>query len=199
MKRWWYVLIGPLTLGIVAWAAFLYMGIKGRQRLWLTFAAAYFAAAVGGAILMEIEGEDATFSGFVWIVLAVGSFVHTLALRPAFEERMELLEDPSLDVAEDRAERQQHAREIAASDPRRARQLGIGRPDREHAFHAGLVDVNGAPPGVIAEVAGVSRETAEMIVAGRPYSSVEDLDLVVNLPREQLAKLRDVAVFLPAD
>lgn len=199
MKRWWYVLLGPLTLGIVAWASFLYLGIRARKPQWLGLAAAYFAAAVGAAVLMEIEGEDATFSGFIWIVLAVGSFVHTLALRGEFEERMQLLEDPALDAAEDRLERQAHARELAASDPERARKLGVGRPDRKNAFHAGLVDLNSAPAAVIADVAGISRNAADVIVAGRPYSSVEDMDLVVNLPAAELAKLRDVAVFLPVD
>lgn len=191
------MLLGPLTIGTVAWASFLYLGVRGRRRLWVAFAGLYFAAALAGAVIMEIEGEDATFSGFIWIALAVGSFVHTLALRPAFEERLELLDDPSLDAAEDREARRDHARELARTDPARARRLGIGRPDLANAFHAGLVDVNSAPAAAIAEAGGVSLEAAEVVVAGRPYSSLEDMDLVVNLPREQLARLRDVAVFLP--
>ena len=198
MRRWWYVLIGPLTIGIVAWAGFLYLGIRGRKRSWLALAGLYFAGAVVGAVWSELEGPDQSNSGFVWICLAAASFVHTLALRREFEERLDLLDDPELDAAEDRAARQEHAREIARDDPDRARKLGIGRPDRPKAFHAGLIDVNAVPAEWVARVAGLPRETAEMVVAGRPYSSLEDLDLVVNLPAEQLTQLRHVAVFLPA-
>lgn len=197
MRRWWYVLVGPLTLGILAWTAFLYLGIRARKRTWLGYAAIYLAVAIAGAALAQSEGDDASGSGFIWIGLMGASFMHALALRKPFERRMRTLEDPALEAAETRAERRELARAMAADDPKRARELGIGRPDLERSFHAGLVDVNSAPTGVIAEVAGLPRESAETIAAGRPYSSIEDLDLLVNLPREQVSRLRDVAVFIP--
>ena len=202
MKRWWYVLIGPLTLGTLAWTAFLYLGTRARQRSWLLIAGVYLVIAVANGVLTSVaenDTDESSMAGFVWIALAGASLAHTLALRGRFEERLEMLEDPALDAAEDRAERQAHARTIVAEDPRRARKLGIGRPDLQQSFHAGLVDVNNAPPRVIAEVARLPADVVDLIVTGRPYSSVEDLDLVVNLPREQLGKLRDVAVFLPVD
>jgi hypothetical protein len=198
VKRWWYVLIGPLTLGILAWVAFLFMGVRGRKPLWLAYAGIYLAVAVAGAVLTELEGEDASFSGFIWIALMGASLAHTLALRGAFEERMEMLDDPALDAAEDAADRREHAREIVASDPARARELGIGRPDLPQSFHAGVIDVNGAPPEWIARVGGLSSEVVDLIAAGRPYSSLEDMDLVVNLPPRDLERLRDVAVFIPS-
>ena len=197
MRRWWYVLIGPLTLGMLAWVAFLFLGIRARKPLWLAFAAIYLAITIATGILVEIESEDENLSGSIIIALMGGSGAHALALRRPYEERMELLEDPEIDAAEDRVERQDLAREIARDDPGRARRMGIGRPDRDRAFHGGLVDVNGAPAEWIARVAGIPRESADLITAGRPYTSVEDMDLVVNLPPDQLAKLRDVAVFLP--
>lgn len=202
MKRWWYVLIGPLTLGTLAWTAFLYLGTRAQKRSWLAISGIYLAIAVANGVLTSIaenETDESSIAGFVWIALAGASLAHTLALRGRFEERLEMLEDPVLDAAEDRAERQAHAREMVAEDPGRARKLGIGRPDLEQSFHAGLVDVNSAPTEVIAQVAGITQDAALVVAFARPYSSFEDMDLVVNLPPEQLGKLREVAVFLPVD
>ena len=202
MKRWWYVLIGPLTLGTLAWTAFLYMGTRARKTAWLALSGVYLTVAVVGGVLTAVADEESALSvlaGFIWIALAGASLAHTLALRGSFEERLAMLEDPRLDAAEDQADREAYARELALSEPARARELGIGRPDLPQSFHAGLVDVNSAPAAVIADVAGLPGQAAQLVVAGRPYTSLEDMDLVVNLAPDQLARLRDVAVFLPAD
>lgn len=70
-------------------------------------------------------------------------------------------------------------------------------------IHAGLVDLNlnSAPAFVIESVSGIDAPTAARIVQAREqiggqFASLEDLDLVLDLTEETLAKLRDVAVFV---
>ncbi len=69
------------------------------------------------------------------------------------------------------------------------------------SFHAELVDLNSAPAAVIASVAGVAMATAERVVAARAetkgFSSVEDMDVVVDLPPAELSRLRDAGVCIP--
>jgi DNA uptake protein ComE-like DNA-binding protein len=55
---------------------------------------------------------------------------------------------------------------------------------------------------VIESVSGIDAPTAARIVEtreqiGGQFASLEDMDLVLDLPAETLAKLRDVSVFVP--
>jgi DNA uptake protein ComE-like DNA-binding protein len=56
---------------------------------------------------------------------------------------------------------------------------------------------------VIASVAGVSEAVAREIVAARQktgdFSSIEDLDLLVDLPPADVAKFKDAGVRVPRD
>ena len=73
-------------------------------------------------------------------------------------------------VADARAEQQKRAkaRALAERDPQLAREVRIGRPDLAHPYDdGGLVDVNGAPPGVLAVVLDLSDEDAARIVEAR--------------------------------
>jgi len=108
----------------------------------------------------------------------------------------------TLESAERRVSAQRIARQLVRDDPERARQLGVGRPDVLGSFDAGLVDLNSAPALVITSVSGIDAETAERIVEtrerlGSTFSSLEDMDLVLDLPENVLAKLHDAAVFVP--
>ena len=65
-------------------------------------------------------------------------------------------------------ERREQARRLLHDHPETARQLAVGRPDLPRWFDdGGLVDVNQVPAAVLAELPGVSPETAHAVVAGR--------------------------------
>ncbi|MDQ6841741.1 MAG: helix-hairpin-helix domain-containing protein [Actinomycetota bacterium] len=104
------------------------------------------------------------------------------------------------DAQRRRAERQQ-ALAIAAKHPSLAREIGIGRPDKEDAFDADLVDVNNAPAAVLAGLPGLGEELASRIEEVRTqiggFASLEDLGATLDLPGDLVEALRDQVVFLP--
>ena len=135
--------------------------------------------------------------------LAGGGLAHCLAIRGSFYSAIADAQQIEYDAAERRLAARELGRKTVAEDPSRARQLGIGRPDLKDAFDAALVDLNSAPAPVIASVCGVSAATAQRIVDAREktgeFSSVEDLDLLVDLPTDQVARLKDAGVCVPRD
>jgi DNA uptake protein ComE-like DNA-binding protein len=133
--------------------------------------------------------------------MMLGGTMHGLGIRGRYEARVAKISDMTLEAAERRLSAQRHARRLVRDQPEQARQLGVGRPDLLGSFNAGLVDLNSAPAFVIEAVSGVDAQTAAHIVHMREqlkgqFSSLEDMDLVLDLPGDTLAKLRDVAVFV---
>lgn len=205
LARSWWVLLA--ALGWLNWTAFLYAGLVSHNRRWLWWSAVYLAGSA--ASLGLIIGRDpagpadswdeqlgAWLGLFSWGV----SFVHALAVRKEFLERVEVLDDPALGAAEAKLRRRELARRLASENPVRARELGIGRPDVAGAFHGGLIDINHAPPEVIARLPGVSKQLARRIVGVREeidgFSSLNDLGLVLNLPAPLVDKVRQRVIFL---
>lgn len=109
--------------------------------------------------------------------------------------------DRRLARAHERLADRERARKLAREDPRLALEAGVGRPDLPGSLHGGLIDVNNAPPEVIATLPGVDPRLAARIVAAREqiegFSSVEDLGSVLDLPAADVEHLRDHAVCLP--
>ncbi len=201
-RRTWWVFVPLLTLGMLTWAVFLYVGIRARRRLWLLFAAVYLAAltialVVGGG---HHGDAQANVEGAILVCLAVVGSTHALGIRREFLTATGVF-DRRLEAAEHRLAVQDRGRRLLAEDPVRARRLGVGRPDVPKSFDAGLIDVNSAPVEVLGRLPGIDEELARRIAAARDdlghFSSVDDLDLVLDLPEATLARLRDVAVFVP--
>lgn len=192
------------SMGLLAGPAFFYAGIKAQQRRWLAFGFLYSAVAAIGMVVTTPSADgslqEAIGASIILLLWGVGT-VHAYAVRDEYARRVRLLADPSLDVAERRVLRREKARALAVSDPARARELGVGRPDIRDGFDGGLVDLNNAPAGVIARLPGFDEKLAERVVAtrgrGAGYTSLDDLDLVLDLPVETLAEIRDEVVFLP--
>jgi DNA uptake protein ComE-like DNA-binding protein len=121
--------------------------------------------------------------------------------RPGSAARPEL--DPHVAAAlADRAKRAE-ARELAVRDPLLAREIHIGRPDLTRGYDdGGLVDLNTAPPEVIAQVCAIARTTAESIVAARPggvgYRAVDDVFTAAEIPVTAQDRIRDRSLVLPA-
>jgi DNA uptake protein ComE-like DNA-binding protein len=200
--RSWWVLLSPLMW--LNWTAFLYAGLRTHHRRWIAYAVVYLAVSAASIVLIASYDEDTRQSDAgAWIGLFSWgvSFVHALVIRREFLDRVEALEDPRLEAAEDRLRRTELARRIAAENPRRARRLGIGRPDVSGAFHGDLVDVNHASIEAVERLPGIDKRLAGRIVGVREeidgFSSLEDLGHVLDLPASTVDRLRDRTLFLP--
>jgi hypothetical protein len=202
----WWLLLPPLSIGLFTWAAFLYIGIKAHKRSWLIAAGIYLSALFVAFGVDAAAGEaewSSTLAGLVLFALAGGGLAHAVAVRSSFNAAIGGGEiESEYDAAERRLAAREEGRKIAAEDPDRARQLGIGRPDLKNSFDAELVDLNSAPPEVIASVTGVSVAVASRIVAAQDemgdFNSVEDLDLLVDLALEDVTRLKDAGVCVPS-
>jgi len=199
--RDWWVVLPPLTLGLGAWASFLYVGLRARNRGWLIASGVYLAAifvAFGVDAAVGKAEWSGTLAGFVLIALMIGGLAHAIAIRSRFYAAVGGETEHDYDAAQRRLAAREMGRKMVEDDPDRARQMGVGRPDLPEAFDAELVDLNSAPAKVIVNVAGVTKATAERVVAARQesgeFSSVEDMDLLVDLPPDEIAKLRDAGV-----
>jgi hypothetical protein len=202
--RDWWILLPPLSVGVFTWAAFFYVGLRARNRNWLKWAGIYIGALFAAFGVDAVAGGadwSSTLAGFVLFSLAAGGLAHAIAVRSRFYAAIAGQDEIEYEAAERRLHARDLARKIAEEEPDRARQLGVGRPDLKDAFDASLVDLNSAPAKSIAAVAGVSIAIAGQIVAARDnagdFSSVEDLDLLVDLPPDDVARLKDAGVCIP--
>ena len=109
--------------------------------------------------------------------------------------------DPRLDDARERLAARAKALRLAREDPQLALEAGVGRPDLPGAFDGGVVDLNHAPPEVIACLPSFDGELAGRLVVARErvggFASLEDLGTVLDLPGDQVERLREHVVFLP--
>jgi Helix-hairpin-helix motif len=204
-RNWWLALCVPLCL--LTWTAFVYVGIRARQRTWLVCGVLYGVLAAVALACIAYGGNkphsiSAAVGGYLMLGVWIGGLTHAIAIRSRYEARRADLSDLSLEAAERRLSAQRLARRIVRERPDEARQLGIGRPDLRDAFDAGLVDINSAPPDAISQVCDIETQVATQIVEARrrlqgSFSSLEDMDLVLDLPEPVLVKLRDKAVAVP--
>lgn len=147
----------------------------GADNIWTRLGALLVVATgIGGACYSAVVGSRLDWSG---------SAPRTLAPLPAAPH------DPNegaiagvLAARQKRAE----ARAVAQRDPQMARDLRIGRPDlQRHYDDGGLVDVNSAPPDVIAMWLGLTGEQAAHVVEVRQqlgrFERAEDLLNLVGL------------------
>jgi Helix-hairpin-helix motif len=204
LRSWWVLLALLLWLN---WSAFVYAGLRARRKLWLGFGAAYFAASVSSIVLLMLDPDDPVdtwredVGAMILIFGCILAFVHALGIRRPYLDRMDALDDPRLEAAEDRLLRRERALEIVQENPERALDLGIGRPDVRGAYHGELVDVNHAPAKVLTRLPGFDDELARRTVKVREeingFSSLEDFGHVMSMPPSFVDRLREDVVFLP--
>lgn len=206
LPMWWAGLVF-MTWGLFAWMPFTYAATRTGYKRWRGWAIAYGAAAIGALGLAALgHAAGGALRALDWLplgLLAIGSFVHILAIRDEYSRRLASRRDPSLQLAQRQADLVQEARRLVAADPARARTMGIGRPDVQGSFDAGLVDINHASASALAVLPGFDSEIAARIIelrsGGRGFSSLADLDLVLDLPQSDVQALRDKVVFVPRD
>ena len=107
--------------------------------------------------------------------------------------------DQALAKALDARERRAQARELLATDPRLADDLGIGRPDLGLGYDdGGLVDINSAPAATIASVCHLEPAQGQAIVERREerdgFANVDEMLVLVDLPVTVWDRVRDHAI-----
>jgi len=191
-------MLGPF--GWLSWGTFFYMGARAGRVRWYLWGALYLAWTIAAMVVLGINGtgEEETGSDFFDGVGTIGSFVlwvvaltHALTVRREFLHRIRLRGMTQSHEVEERV-----AKEIAERNPAMARRIGIGRPDRSHAEHAGLVDVNSAPVGTLARLPGLDDALARHTAEIRPLGSVEEMGAVLDLPAPVVDDLRERTIFI---
>lgn len=200
-SRLWLLLTIPL--GLTTWAAFLYIGIRAARKRWLAWAALYALGLVAFLVLSTNNSNSPREGVAVGVTLLtwIGGGIHALAISRDATRRIQGPADPALEAAKLRIQRRAQGRQLLATQPALAREIGLGRPDVPGADDYGLVDVNHVSADGLTRLPGVTRDLAHRIVTERTqcggFSSVEDLGMLLNLPPAEVDKMRDMAIFIP--
>jgi DNA uptake protein ComE-like DNA-binding protein len=200
-----WAVVPLVSLGTLSWAPFLYATVRTGAQKFKLIMSVYLSLSVLAGVLLALSGHGHgglnTFAGLLLILLAAAGCAHTLAIRNEYARQLALVEDPTLLEAQQREQRRERALRLVKENPRRALQLGVGRPDVKGSFDGGLVDVNHANAAALATLPGIDAEKAKQIVELREsadgFSSADDLDVVLDLEPGTLAQLRERVVFLP--
>jgi DNA uptake protein ComE-like DNA-binding protein len=203
-KGWW-VLLTLVPFGWGNWLAFLFAGVRARERRWKFWSAGYaFLALMPFAVLDPLVAAGENHDAVVGIVLLgtwMAGVVHALIIRPEYVRRVSGGMATAVEAAREQVQSRQEALRLAQREPEVARELGVGRPDRPGAHDAGLVDVNSAPLEVIDRLPGIDNAAARRIVAVREqvdgFTSLEDIGMTMDLDGETVEDLRGRVVFLP--
>jgi hypothetical protein len=194
-------------LGFMTWAAFLYLGLRLRRRTWLVWSAVYAALTITFWVL-EVAGlsgpshKATPIAAGLFLLVWIGGIVHYFAIMRNAARQMAGLSalNPALIAARDRIDRRAEGRRLAVTDPARAREAGVGRPDLPGADDCGLVDVNHASPAALSRLPGITLEIAALIEQARGrvgnFTSAEDLCVTLDLPPALTSDLKEHAVFL---
>jgi hypothetical protein len=207
-----WALVPLLTAGIATTLVFVHPAVRLRKAAHWAVVAGYLAlTAVAFATTDSTsQAAEAAFWSAI-VVLWLGGTAHAFGIRSrAFAARPPAPMPPgppardfddAVAMAAGRRELRAAARE-AARDPVTAWELRIGRPDLPREFDdGGLVDVNHAPPYVLAQLPGMTPELVDRVLRVREecggFGSVEELSVLAQLPPALTGTLGEYTVFLP--
>jgi len=200
-SRWPYISLIPLGFG--AWAP-IYAGVKARQGNWISLGVLWSALVLAGLVLSNTTrtGQAGnSIAGLMLIVGWVGAVATSFVIRGSYDRHIASPLQAATEAGEARLQDRRQAQLTAREKPSLAREIGVGRPDEPGAFDAGLVDVNNAPASALLRLPGIDDGLATRIVEVRAqvdgFSSLEDFGTVLDLPGDQVERLRDHVVFLP--
>lgn len=197
--------VSLIPFGAGAWVPIV-AGLRAGERRWTAFGVVATILAFGGFVLVGVSDETSALSdvGLAATLLGwVGAAACALAIRDPYRLRVAARRSTAVaDVAWSVREQERAAAlALAAADPEAAVARGIGRPDVPGARHGHVVDLNHAPPAVLATLPGLTPEVVQRLVAAREgigaFSSVDDAAFLLDLPPAAVAQLRRVAVALP--
>ncbi len=195
-----------LTCGLGTPFVFLYAALRTRRRSHILAAIGYGIATVamfgtaGATLDSSVAGGVV---GALAATLVFGGTMHAFWIRRAvFGTTSRNRPDPTVATLLTRRQRREETRALADRDPGLARELCVGRPDLPRQYDdGGLVDVNSAPPAVLASLPGMTPQLVERVVDVRAshggFTSAEELALAADLPPQLTAEIADHSVYLP--
>lgn len=194
-----------LTCGFGTPFSFAYAAVKARRPSLAVSAGGY---GLGSLLVFALIGQGGVASGLAAVLMMflwIAGTVHAFAVRPSAFPRTsprDRANQHAIHVAQYRRQLRQEARELAISDPALAHELCIGRPDLPRAYDdGGLIDVNHAPPPVLAMLPGLTPELVKKVVEVRreqgAFVSAEELAIHADLPPELVPRLKEYTLFLP--
>jgi hypothetical protein len=212
----WYLVVTIATAGTFAWLPFLHASRRLRRLRLRRLAAGYGTGAAVMWVLASVQPDDAqgnpvgsggqivsAIVGILAIVMTVGACIQLWPLiRELRHPRVAAPMDPALAIVLAARAHRVEARALAAKDPLLARDLRIGRPDLGRTYDdGGLVDLNGAPPPVIAEVCELDEATVAKIVKAREdlggtFSNIDEAFVLADLPVSTWDRIRDRSILL---
>jgi hypothetical protein len=222
----WYFVAAILSAGVLAWLPFFHaarhLGDRALNRLiWLYGAAGVALLALVGSTPTDSAGNAVGVAGHVLqvifgclaVVVVSAACVQIAPLRrqvyglpggpTGITREPEVAPvDPAVSAVLVARARRVDARALATKDPLMARELRIGRPDLGHPYDdGGLVDLNSAPPDVIARMCQIDIDSARRIVEARDlhgggFANVEEVFVMTDIPLSTWDRIRDRAVLL---
>ncbi|WUI00176.1 helix-hairpin-helix domain-containing protein [Spirillospora sp. NBC_00431] len=194
-----------ITLGYGTPFSFLYGAIR-RGSWGLGATAAGYGAGTAAVVTLVQTGNPffTVFGVFMGIMLWIAGTAHAFAVRTSVfprEVARNRLNQHAIEVAKYRRSLREEARALAAEDPALARELRIGRPDVPRTYDdGGLVDVNHAPPEILAALPGMTPEMVERVVRRREehggFVSAEEMAVDADIPPDALPEMADFTIFL---
>jgi hypothetical protein len=195
--RWPYISLIPLGFG--AWAP-IYAGVKAREKTWIALGVLWSVLIVVALVISSGDKNDGIVGALV-IIGWLGSIATSFAIRGPYERLMGSPLLAATEAGEQRLRDRQRAIALAQRNPALAREIGVGRPDKQGAVDAGLVDVNNASVTALLKLPGIDGEIATQIVETREkvngLASLEDLGATLDLDGNVVEGLRGEVVFLP--
>jgi DNA uptake protein ComE-like DNA-binding protein len=201
---WLWGLAVACTFGFAGPFLFGYAAAKTRRRAWAAFAVLYAVLAFGGFTLIEIGADDSApreiGSAMLLLAWIVGP-VHVFLMRREYERRLDSPRVKAIERARAQVAERTEARRLVEAEPDVALELGVGRPDLHGARAMGVVDINRAGAGALAELPGVDRALAGEIVRVREeidgFGTLEEMGMVLHLDGDLVEDLRPYVVFIP--
>lgn len=199
-----WVLVPLGSMGMLAWAAFLYAGIRARHRPWIVAAVVYLAAFVGGLAMPDSNWAGALVLG-IWFVSTVQAFI----ARPEFLIRLDA--EMSTDAA--RSSPPPRTGRVVPVDatytpltPPAAPKPPAPQPPAPRVpapppAPAAPIDLNAAPEAAIAALPGIGPILARRAVEVREprggFASVDDFADALDLKPHVLERIRPLAFTTP--
>lgn len=216
----WIWALSPLTAVLGPAPTFAVVAVWKRSWRYAAVTAGCAAATITAYVLYRTGGTDSRHlsvpAAAIMYPLTIGSLVHALRTRrklftlPKADKRPRLApvddtpiplqpprpRQPALVRALEARELRHEARELLATDPALAAELGVGRPELRRGFDdGGLVDVNHASGEAIDAVLGLERAHIAQIIDVREqlggFSSVADLAVHTDIPPGLLDRLAE--------
>jgi hypothetical protein len=201
-----WVLVPAASVGMLAWAAFLYAGIRARHRPWMVAAAVYFAGFVAA---LALAGDSDNWTGFIVVSMWIGGTMHAFMARPEFLIRL----DAELSGDAARSSPAPRARRVVPVDATYTPLTPPAAPRPPAPRHpaprvpapaprpAELIDLNAAPEAAIAALPGIgpilARRAVQLREARGGFAAVEDFADALDLKPHVLERIRALAFATP--